>query len=167
MVGVTGASLRVSVLVPDRRASKSPVTSEWWPCLWTVRTCLGAWMPRWLLEKPRHISETGWTWGLLASGQISPAVGPKYEQQDTKKGQNPTTEQCPEHHPCRQHLQGGGQITQHDPLTRPTLVPLKGASHLFSLPSAAAGASVKPRPNLSSGLWSISTDFEEPKNPSW
>lgn len=37
------------------------------------------------LEKPRHISETGWTWGLLASGQISPAVGPKYEQQDTKR----------------------------------------------------------------------------------
>ena len=49
----------------------------------------------------------------------------------------------------------------------PTLVPLKGASHLLSLPSAAARASVKPRLNLSSGLWSISTDFEEPKNPSW
>lgn len=82
--GVMGASLCVSVLVPDRRTSKSPETSKRWQCLWTLRTRLGAWVPRWLHWKSR---DTFLRWAGIRSylGQTSPAVGPKYEQQDTKR----------------------------------------------------------------------------------
>ena len=82
-----GASLCVSVLVPDRRASKSPVTSKWCQCLWTLRTCRGAWVCRWLHWKSRDTLLRQAGLGAYL-GQTSPAVGLKYEQD--KKGHNPT-----------------------------------------------------------------------------
>ena len=85
MEGVTGASLCVSVLVPDRKASKSPVTSKWCQCLWTLRTCLGAWVRRWLHWKSRDTLLRQAGLGAYL-GQTSPAVELKYEQ-DTKRPQ--------------------------------------------------------------------------------
>ena len=85
MEGVTGASLCVSVLVPDRKASKSPVTSKWCQCLWTLRTCLGAWVHRWLHWKSRDTLLRQAGLGAYL-GQTSPAVELKYEQ-DTKRPQ--------------------------------------------------------------------------------
>ena len=118
VVGVIGASLRVSVLVPDRRASKSPVTSKWWPCLWT-RTCLGAWVPRWLHWKSQDtfLRQAG-LGACLHLDKYLLQLGQSMNNR-IQKGQNPTTKQCPERDPCRQPLQEGGQITQHDPLARP------------------------------------------------
>ena len=65
-----------------------------------------------------------------------------------QKGQNPTAKQCPEHDPCRQHLPGGAQITQHDPLTRPHPRPTEGSLSLILAPFCCSRGLSKASPKF-------------------
>lgn len=130
---------------------------------WTLKTHLGAWVPSWLHWKSRHISETAgisptWDKHLLQLGRSM--------NNRIQKGLKPNCKAVSRTSLQTAHLPGAQDHPTWPP-DPPPPHPTEGSLPLILAPFLLQRGLSKASPKFLSGLWSISTAFEEPKNPSW